>query len=72
LRIAQSLLALALVLTFVISACDFATSSNRSVRSSTASPLSLNEAPTPPLRVRRYETSGAYPQVRDGNVDHES
>jgi hypothetical protein len=77
-RVALKLAIPALVLVIAVSACDSSTSSSdssappkRSVGSSAATPLRLVMAPTPPLPVRRYHTSGTYPQVRD-KVDLEA
>lgn len=78
-RVALKLAVPTLVLVIVASACDSSTSSSdppappkRPVSSSAATPLRLAVTPTPPLPVRRYETSGTYPQVRDDNVDLEA
>jgi hypothetical protein len=75
-RVALKLAVSMIVLVLVVSACDSSTSSSDSsappkgpVSSSTATPLRLVLAPTPPVPVRRYDTSGTYPQVRHDNID---
>jgi hypothetical protein len=78
-RLSLKLAVPTLVLVIVASACDSSTSSsdssgpsNSSAGSSAARPLRLAVAPTPPLPVRRYDTGGKYPQVRDGTADLEA
>lgn len=70
LKLAASALAV-----LAVSACDSAGSSKNSPDrlhtsvGSTATPLRLAAAPTPPLPVWRFDTTGTYPQVRNHNVD---
>jgi hypothetical protein len=72
-RVALKLAVPMLVLVTVMSACDSSAGPSKvSVSSSAATPLRLAVAPTPPLPVRRYDTSGTYPQVRDDKVDLEA
>jgi hypothetical protein len=72
-RLTLKLAVLTFALGVVVSGCDGSPSSSDSPDSSPgAASLSLADARTPPLPVRRYDTSGAYPQVRDGGVNLEA
>lgn len=62
--------AVALIFACASAVCVLASSGGSlgSVASTSAIPLTVLAAQTPPLRVPRYDTSGSYPQVR-GRVD---
>jgi hypothetical protein len=64
--------ATAVVAAIAAPACGSSTDASDPTASSgtgQASPLVVVEAPTPPLRVPRYDTEGTFPQVRDGGID---
>jgi hypothetical protein len=61
------------VLSIVVSGCGMQAKAGRPAaaapRSPHAVPLAVVAAPTPRVRLLRYDTSGTYPQVRGGTVD---
>ncbi len=61
----------AVVLLIAMTGCGELSRDSRgsSVASSNVSPLSVFEAPTPPLQVPNYRTSGTYPQVSSSKVN---